>query len=312
MTNKQTVLCGFSINPELGLGFTPKTNNKHEIKNPEITLSGSSINIAKCLQNMGHKAHALILTGGKNGSIWNQMISDALIKLLHNSGIQNTHFNVLNEPSFAIVPTDLSGQRETELFGLRGKINQDLIKEVYSKIEESVEGFDWVTLSGVRLEEVELAKIVLKKGQVGKRLLIPKPELISSVNFKDVLQYVDLLIMNKAEFATYPDRNIEKLHEYGPKVVIVTDSANGGIYSNGNGVFVYEPYKVETKNNTTVGCGDWFAGAFNSWCLENDSDYSLDSLSIKNAVNFSAQISAKKINYSGGSNGPKREDIISE
>ncbi len=308
---KNKIFCGFSANPEVYFGFNRKSNGKHEIDEEGMVLSGSSINIAKCLQNMGHNPHALILTGPKNGLL-STFQYNALVELLYNESIPYTHFEVLNSPSFCYIPIDKDPVGESELYGKK-KINPDKLKDAYSALDSLNEDIRWVALSGVKLQELALAKLVLKRAEVGKRLLMPKPELIASPQFEELLRDVDLLVMNKIEFASYHSKNIEDLHQFGPKFIIITDSANGGYFSSGKGVTHYEAYPSQSHKYSKVGAGDWSAGAIISWVLEQGlQSFVLDQEQAIKATAFAAQVSAKKLNYQGGSIGPTREDIITD
>ncbi len=309
---KNKVFCGFSANPEFYREFITRENNKNEITKHQLLLSGSSVNIAKCLQNMNQSPHTLIFTGQKNG-IENSLYYEALKSLLYEENIPYTHFEVLKETNFAEIFVDKQGQNH--LFSNKGVIVQELLKNAYELIQSGLdEEIEWLALSGVRLEEYEIAKLVLKKAKVGKRLLIPKPELIASPRFNELIQDVDLLIMNKAEFAVYGNTDIESFHNYGPKFVIITDSSKGGLFSVGHGVAQYEPYPILASSNfSEVGCGDWFSASILAYVLENGiPNLELSQNQAVQATNFAAQVSAKKLAYPGGSNGPMRNDITSE
>lgn len=308
---QDTIYCGFSANPEIYNEFVRRENGKHEITQDGIVLSGSSINIAKCIQNMNHNAHALILTGPKNG-ILSTLYYNALLELLHTAGLPYTHFEVLKTPSIAWVPIEKDDElsKDAELYGKKN-IDPDKLKNAYNLLDNLNQDIRWAALSGVKISELPLVKIVLSKAEVGKRLLIPKAELVESPKFEEVLRNVDLLIMNKSEFGVYHSRSIEDLHKYGPKFIIVTDSANGGYFSTGNGVTHYDAFSSSLGSHSKVGCGDWFAGAIVSWILENHlNSFNLTQNQALQATEFAAKVAAKKLSYQGGSVGPKREDII--
>lgn len=306
MTNKK-VYCGFSANPELYLEYTTGVNGKNPIHQEGINLSGSTVNVAKCIQNMGHDVHAQILTAPRNG-ILNTMYYNALLELLHSEQIYHTHYEILATPSFAHININDS-EKHHQLLSKKGQVIPEKIANVVKEIEAIRESISWVVCSGLQISEVELARALFKKGEKSKRILVPKPELIQDPLFDGLLKCIDLVIMNKSEFGLYHNTDPNSLLERGPCMVIITEDEKGGKVYSSQGSFTYEPYPAG-KILSPVGAGDWFTGSIAAWGLENNTNLDLSLDDLKRMVAFAAQVSSQKLSYMGGSNGPFRKDII--
>ena len=112
---------------------------------------------------------------------------------------------------------------------------------------------------------------------------------------EELLPLVDILIPS-AEFAMgitkadSPKDAIVALYEkYSPKILAVTDGANGGYYIKDGSVFHYDSFKIEPID--TNGAGDTFHGAFISAYL--------DGKDIGDCCRFASATSAYKCMHKG-------------
>jgi sugar/nucleoside kinase (ribokinase family) len=243
--------------------------------------------------------------------ILNNSYSDLLMKLLYQNNLRHTHFQILDEANHADI-RKVVGEEGYELDSDKGTVIKELIPWAVEEIKSIKSEINWAVCTGLQESEKELAIALFQRADKGKRVLVPKPELVSNLDsFNMVLPFVDLVVMNEHEFSLYPPNSPSKLLKKGPRILIITKDKEGGeVYLKTGESFEYKPFLLNQEPESNVGAGDWFTGGFVSFCEEKGHDLFTNLEKIKQTVGFAAQVSAKKLLYQGGSNGPTRKDII--
>lgn len=299
-------LVGFSVNAEVSVSFDANTKlEKAPFDSIDAGLGGTSANVALAIQTFGGKSKLLAPMGEVD-----DFKTHTLEFVLRNCKIPYQRFQILSSSHIAFLPNS-SGQTKT-VFGLKGEILEQKLQQTFAEIDKET-GL-WRIATGVRLEEIKLVKHLFNK-HIGFRSLNPRMELIRNTNiFQQVLQSTDLLILNEAEYRLCQVTSPDKLHEFGPSLVIVTDGENGGMFScRETGAERFNACLDYTSENTkifTTGAGDWFHGAFLSKCMDNKKPFSVltrDEISL--FIAFAARVAAKKITKEGASNGPSLLDL---
>lgn len=313
MKKQYDALVGLSVNPEANFPYSDTLDGKALASSVRYYLSGSSANIALALMRLGHKPRLLGLTSTSNGEAHNHINNDILEKLLQTSNLPFTHVNALDKTNFAFVPLGPKAEHN-KVIGLKGTVQSHLIDSACATIRE--ENGLWRVGSGVRPAEVPFIETLYENAEEGYRTLTPKPDLIeNTVLFKKVLKSVDLLVMNAKEFQACGLNTPNEMHSLGPKMIVVTDEANGGRWSyqyrSSSWVGTYQSHDYPGYIASRVGAGDWFHAALIAHGLHiQKSVLQLNKESIEQALYFAAHVSGKKITMLGGSNGPSRDDLL--
>ena len=123
---------------------------------------------------------------------------------------------------------------------------------------------------------------------------------------EELLPFVDILIPS-AEFAMGITKTnspgaaiIELYKKYSPRVLAVTDGANGGYYIKDGKPFSYDSFKIKAVD--TNGAGDTFHGAFLAAYL--------DGLKIDECCRFASAASAYKCLHSGARSFELNKNIV--
>lgn len=295
-------LVGFSINAEVYVSFDANTTlEKAPFESIDAGLGGTSANVALAIQTFGGRSKLLAPMGEVD-----DFKTHTLEFVLRNCKIPYQRFPILTSSHIAFLPYN-SGQLKT-VFGWKGEILEQKLQQTYADIDKET-GL-WRIATGVRLEEIQLVKHLFNK-HIGFRSLNPRMELIQNTKiFHQVLENTDLLILNYAEYRLCQVTSPDKLHEFGPSLVIVTDAENGGMFSSretgAEGFVACKDYISEGEKIFTTGAGDWFHGSFLSKCMENEKPFhALTREEIITFISFAARVAGKKITMKGASNGPQ-------
>jgi len=301
----KTALVGFSINSEIVPNYDGRTAlEKAPLLSIKAFIGGTSANVALAIQTFGGYSKLLALKGEGD-----DLESHILDYVLRNCRIPYKNFPILDTSHIALIPND---GIQTRIFGLKGKILQHKLKQTIVEIEKE-EG-QWRIATGVRVEEIELVMSLFNK-HAGFRSLNPRMELIKNkIVFNEILKNTDLLIINMAEYRECKVTSPAELHQFGPSLVIVTDSEKGGMFSHKTtGAQVFPAYTDYIKNGEplfTTGAGDWFHGTFISKCMVLNKPFDeLSAPEILDFISFAAKVAGKKITMEGASNGPTRYDL---
>jgi hypothetical protein len=212
------------------------------------------------------------------------------------------------------------------LYGRKGERSSD--PELLRKALEKIIGFDgqWRFATAVNEDFLIPANCLLGE-KPGFRVFGPNQTLCQDERFRTFslsrspINRCDLLIFNRFEFETL-GRTIEEIHDQGVSVVVVTDGAEGGVFSlrnsTGEATGSYEAVKPpEGSELFLIGAGDWFLGGLASYLvshIENGgrgmSLLTMPSEVLQEACNFGAKVASRKITMRGGSNGPTRADLV--
>ncbi len=300
----KNALVGFSINAEIIPEYDGRTPlEKALLLSIKAFIGGTSANVALAIQTFNQKSKLLALRG--EGDDFENHI---LEYVLRNCKIPHKDFQILNTSHIALIPND---GIQTRIFGLKGKILPNKLDQTISEIEK--ETGQWRIATGVRIEEVKLVVSLFNK-HAGFRSLNPRMELIKNKPvFNELLKNTDLLILNMNEYRECKVTSPSELHKYGPSLVIVTDSENGGMFSHKTtGAEIFPACLDYIKNGErlfTTGAGDWFHGAFISRCMEIGKSFNeLTFTEIVDFINFAARV-AGKVTMEGASSGPTKNDL---
>ncbi len=301
---EKEALIGFSVNPELVPIYNRMTGaEKGSLESLSVDLCGTSANVARAINVLGGKSKVLAFTGVKN-----DFESHTLRWALEKYEIPHREFQILDHSHISLFPID--GLPKNKVFGLKGNIEESKINETINQIGEE-EGMYRIA-TGVREEELPFVKALFNK-HIGYRSLNPRIALIEKRNsFIEILKQTDLLIMNDAEYDACRVTGISELHQYGPKVIIVTREKDGGMFSKeGETPEMFEACKKYLgKEVYTIGAGDWFHAAFIIKTMEFGKDFSsLTIEEIRECILFATQVSGKKVTMQGAANGPSKNDL---
>lgn len=306
MGNLKKVFVGFSINPELVLRFSAEPGFEKIPGNDfDIIFSGSSANIANALGSLWGVNTTLLGAVG----IKRNKADDLLDIALRQSIVPLQRIPLLTETSFAtVLSNELAGDG---LVSYKGKIVPDCIPSAIDKISQTLNGDEGFRIaSGVTEGQTPLAKVFWGDHE-GLRTFCPHKTLLKNREvFLDLCHFVDLVIMNSSEFALL-GLNFTDIHKCGVRLVVITDSVNGGVFSLGGKLGSYQAQKSEGIIFGT-GAGDWTHAMIVYFLRDNFLDFTTASFGdIKEAIYFASRVASLKVTYIGGSNGPRKEDFIS-
>ncbi len=302
---KENVLIGFSINPELYLKYDGQTDlEKAPLEYYKWRIGGTSYNVARAIQKLGEESKLLALTG------INDPTTATLENLLQGSKIPYKNFPILSETHIGIIPD--SGRTKSTTYGKKGEILETELEKTFLEIEK--ETGKWRIATGVRPAEVALVKCLFNK-HLGNRSLNPRIELIKNKDvFYDLLLDTDLLIINMTEYESCQVTSPSDLHQYGPSLVVVTDSENGGMFSHHKwGAERFNACKNYLTKDTKLYCtgtGDWFHGSLISKCKTLGKPFGeLSLIELRDFISFAAKVAGKKVTMQGASYGPSLSDL---
>lgn len=304
---KQTALVGFSANAELRTKYDRMNpHKKGRLDLFEADLCGTSANVARAINKLGQSSKLLALTG-VNGDLETHMLG----WVLQNFSLPYSEFPILNQSHIAILPID--GFNDPITFGKKGTIETSKIEETLVKIK--MERGQWRIATGVRPAEIILVEELFGR-HTGFRSLNPRQELVEDrISFLRILKKTDFLVMNHSEYDACRTTSVAELHQYGPRLIIVTQREFGGMFSLSG--FLPERFDVCTDfvspeiQICNPGSGDWFNAAFHVRCMElGKSINTLDIKDVRECVKFAARVAGKKVTMPGAANGPTKQDLI--
>lgn len=316
-----SVVVGFSVNPEISYEYAEMPGEKGALNSFNVSLSGTSVNVASALKSLGHNSLLMVPSEGQE--------SDAgyiFERVLRRSELTHVRLNVLDSTPLAVYPVNGDRKGQCLLYGRKGVLTKDP-----SRIERAIKevcSFNglWRIATGVDIGMTTLAWNLLGD-EKNFRVLSPHWTLCKNSDFRNFtlagspLERCDVLVLNKLEFEEFLQRSEEDLHAFGVRLIIVTEGESGGRFSLCNdatgGVVRFGKYEAvhSTTRTFSVGAGDWFLGGFVSRLMEAEEGGLATSFAsmpfevVQDACSFGAKVAGVKVTMKGGSNGPTRSQV---
>jgi hypothetical protein len=312
MKKVYNAVVGVSVNSEFELVVKDASGSKKEL---DMSLcpcpSGSSGNTNGAIRRLGGNSHLVGLVEVNYDQEEETLESLLLKRVIKQGGVSFTPVPVLSKTNVAAIPIikGING----EVWGKKGKIIHSMVPSALQilkgpSVRIGPNTFSVVT--GLRKVELPFAKALLDRTEAGFRVLNAKATLCAiSREFKKILKLVDLLVLNRREFEE-TGMELSELYDCGPKLTIVTDDSDGGMFSFGR----YEERLFKPVcfpgGKFETGAGDWFLGALISEFIRlKKSTKTIELGEFENAINFAARVAGKKITIPGGGNGPSRHQL---
>lgn len=297
------IMVGPSLNLEFYQNPTHKTNgyDKVELSGYEVGIGGSSFLIANALRNLGYSPELIAFMGPGDDS---DLLFDVLNKKITKTGIGLKPISCLKETSTSFIERQTSGREIIREF--KSEIIQEKFLESHNEITNFCEPYDWKIASGIGTRNAELIFVqeIFRENSIN--VLIPKMTLIESEQFKSILPLVDIICINQHEFEA-SKMELKEFHDLGIKLTVVTDSDKGGRFCFLGNEGSYDAHIPVTSEVYPTGAGDWFTASLISYLIKEDVKNLKDTRlnTIKEALNFAAEIAGKKVCFKGALNGPK-------
>ena len=299
--NSKPVLVFPSINWEIYL----HTDNEHNgydkllVDDYDMVAGGSSLTIARALiyHNCLPTLFGLVGENDRTG----------LTDRISQSGITFKAVDCLKKTNMSIIQRTVEG-REL-IYEHKSDLAEKNLAAIADDLKKHADSFQWRIGSGFSKELLFLKDLF---DQNSNNILIPKRNLLQSEKFKEVLPLVNVVSFNKQEFAE-SKLSFKDFHKEGVDLVIVTNNSHGGEFSFHGRHESYKPYPIpESAEKFPTGAGDWFTSSTLADLINKGVKKIRDAnfTDIRDAIEFAAKISAKKVLHRGASNNePIRNDI---
>lgn len=298
---------GFSVNPEVGLIIEDVPGPKKPVKDP-FCLSGSSGNVATAIKKLGGNPHLLGLVSVHGKGHADRTLDEAVTQ----SEIRFTPIRALNQTNICYIP--IRGGVNGEAWGKHSQMVHSAVPEALQELAKSEIGIGpetFTAITSLRPTQGVFASTLLERTQPGFRVLNAKnPNTpYARREFKKFLLLVDLLVINEMEWRGI-GMNLPELHSSGPRLIVVTQDKEGGLFSIGSEVMGrFRPVHFPGGQFET-GAGDWFLGAVISELIRlKESALTVKPEQFQKVVDFAAKVAGKKITMPGGGNGPTRSQL---
>lgn len=295
------IITACSLNGEFWGEFHDDASEEKLVLNDYgLILAGSSAIVAVAAQSVGSQTSVIGLVGPPS-------LATTLLHEAAKLSCLNLHtLPVLDETSFAFSPINRSKEKN-KVSGKKGKVISGKIESELAHLHnilESREKGSYGVMTGLRLEELPIAREVFRKIPKGKRVVSPRTEFCSEAAFRNVLKDVDCVVLNEIELRNTGVSALE-LCSIGPRLVVVTQGKNGGYCQfKCRRKVIYEP--VERTEGEAPGTGDWFLGSFLAYLDRLEGSFLTFELEvIEEALHFAATVAGRKAPIPGASNGPE-------
>ena len=232
--------------------------SKVEIDKICYEVGGGGVNSAITFARSGHEVIFV-------GNIGKDPAGTAIVRALDREGVDTSYINYLERKSTGtsvILLDSKSGERT--ILTCRGASNQF---GNFSEGDLELAQPDWLYATTLHGDLDTLKRFFKKAHEMGVKIMFNpgKKELESPEELTDLLDYVDVLNVNKYEAATIVPGTmltelLYRLNNY-VETVIITDGAMGGIAGNRDEVYRFGIYE-DRKVKDTTGAGDAFGSGF--------------------------------------------------
>lgn len=264
------------------------SGSKILIQRLEFKVGGGGTNTAVSFSRLGLKTAYLGNIGlDENGSKVISLLKKEKIEFIGVRGEDQTGYSIILD----------SIENDRTILTNKGANNNLKFTDINKKKLNS-KWFYFSSMMGNSLKSLELLSEYAKNKGI-KIAFNPSIYLIKD-NKKEVqkiLQYTDVLIFNKEEaealVGNLPLKSlILSCHDFGPKIIVITDGKNGCYSSDKKNVYVTKPRKVKVVE--TTGAGDAFASSFLSGLIKkNDLKFAIR-LGMTNSESVISHIGAKE------------------
>jgi sugar/nucleoside kinase (ribokinase family) len=251
VADSRSVISGKVMSFELG--------EKIPIESVDYSVGGSSCNLAVGLSRMGLKTSVFSIVGQDSPA-------EKIIQRLIDEGVDTDNIQTKEDikTNFSVVINTKDGERTIFVYHGWGDYREIKFKKGIKT--------DWIFLSsgGDHLQELEDNLVALSgKGEVRIAWNPGAIQIEEGVSkHKDLLKNLDVLFLNREEaikFTNFPVKPkdedlLKKLHNFGPKIVVITKGRDGAKVFDGNIFYKTEAIEVKVKDST--GAGDGFAAGF--------------------------------------------------
>lgn len=246
------------------------SGSKILIEKLEFKVGGGGTNTAVSFSKLGMKTAYL----GKLGSDEN---ANQVLALLKKEKIDFVGIKGKEQTGYSIILDSIEDDRT--ILTNKGANNNLLFSELNTKKIKS-NWYYFSSMMGKSLKTLERLTKFASKNKINIAFN-PSSYLIKEniVDVKKILKNTKVLIFNleEAELLCGHDNVkdlLERIHNMGPEIVIITDGANGCYASNKEDYYAIKPRKVKVVE--TTGAGDAFASAFVSGFIKkNDIEFAL-------------------------------------
>ena len=236
------------------------TGSKILIKNLRFDIGGGGTNTAVAFSRLGLKTGSICKIGDdENGNDILRLLEKEKVKFLGKieKGEKSGYSIILD-----------SKEKNRTILTYKG-VNDNLrledinIKKLKTK---------WIYYSSLLnkslITQKKLLQILKKRGV--KFAFNPSSYLIKRVNLKSILNFCDVLILNKeeAEMLTKKKKNLlEELHKLTKGIIVITDKNKKIQAFDGSKKYFLQPNKIKVVERT--GAGDAFASGFVAGIIKN-------------------------------------------
>ncbi|MFW9771137.1 MAG: carbohydrate kinase family protein [Candidatus Heimdallarchaeota archaeon] len=232
-------------------------SRKLNIDNVTFVPGGSGANIASNCAMLGLKSTYI-------GVIGNDFSAKICLDDLKERGVDTSNIKQTDEDNTAfsvILKTEWGKDRS--ILAFKGANNLLSPKEVKEELFKGIKAFAWTSLTSENgCQAIEKA-INFTKESGGIVFGAPSMSIIKNNPkwAKKLINKSDVISMNAEEakeFTAESDNyySIRKIYELGPKLVSITDGANGSLLTDGKKLIKSSIYNVDVKD--TTGAGDAF------------------------------------------------------
>lgn len=295
---------GCSLNWEFWVRTLGTATEKSAADAWGLSLSGSSVTVARAIRAAGGKAITFGLCGPT------PTLSTSLLELAFDGDRQYVHLlEVLDETSGAFVPIHGSA-KQSGVIGKKGDVREEGVEAALMQLRKLLHDCrnDFGAMTGLREVELRFARELYLAVAKGKRVLTPHGGFCQNLRSSGLLSEVDCLVLNESERVA-TSMSTQELALVGPRVVIVTEGRRGGhCIFDGDRLVQYK--SVVLTEQESPGTGDWFLGSLIAFMDHHGlSFHTVNRGEIESACRYAATIAGHKATISGASNGPDTEFI---
>lgn len=266
------------------------TGSKILIEQLEFTTGGGATNTAVALARLGHKVACISKTGVKGNA-------EKILRDLKREKVDTSLIicSKKGRTGYSIILDSLEHDRT--ILAFKGS-NNDLKFSEINKKKLKAKWFYFSTLIEEAYKTLEKLAEYAEKNNI--KIAFNTSEYLAKKGsrfLKNVMSRTTLFVLNKDEAKLIVGEGnekdlLEKLHELGPKIVVITDGKNGAYASDGKNTYFLKPDKIKVVE--TTGAGDAFACSFMSGLMRKNN--------IKFALQLASANAESVISYHGAKN----------
>lgn len=293
-----------SVNLEFYLTLEESPNgvySKVPVTDYEVTVGGSSLNIAMALKSAGYNPTLFAFIGKQDDGL-----EELFLHHLNKLSVTHNVLSVLAKNNIAFIDrhkNENSSHTSDTIKGHKSPFHNgiDLVSEM-SKIKGQ---YDTKIASGISEKEIPIINALFTKESTN--VLIPKKALLEKCgkDIKSVFPDINIMCIDLNEFKA---SGVSSLSDFGIDLVTVTDEDRKGSFCfHGTTREFFPKSHPSIVKVFQTGGGDWFAGALNVFLDREkvsveDSSVPIDK--ILEIVEKAAEVSTKKVTYPSAISGP--------